>query len=239
MYSTEGIIIKEEESGEADRFFTIFTKDFGKIRALGKGVRKIKAKLRSGLQFFNHIYLEFVQGKYFYTIIEAITIDNFLDLKKEPEKSKALFYIADILDKLIKEGKDERIWLLTLKILNKMGEKKFSGPRLHLLLRYFEWNLLNISGYSPELYRCVNCRSKLKEGRFYFSAKEGGILCLNCRIKDGEAREINIDTIKILRLILGRKKEILEKLKINSERGLKEISKYYLEYILEQELNMI
>ncbi len=250
MYSTEGIVIKEENYGEADRFFTIFTKDFGKIRVMAKGIRKIKAKLRSGLQFFNHIYLEFVRGKYFYTAIEAINIDNFQNLKKEPEKLKILFHISNILNKLLKEGRDERIWDLLLKILNKMKEQRFSGARLDLLLRYFEWNLLDILGYHPELHHCVVCfapldskylmgQEKLKEERLYFSAKEGGILCFRCRDKNKEAKQIDIDTIKILRLILGRKKEILEKLKTGNEKKLKEISRHYLEYILEEKINLL
>lgn len=239
MYHTEGIIIKEEDYGEADRFFTVFTKDFGKIRVMAKGIRKIKAKLRSGLQFFNHIYLEFVRGKYFYTAIEAINIDNFQNLKKEPEKIKILFHISNILNKLLKEGRDERIWDLLLRILNKMKEQRFSGSRLDLLLRYFEWNLLDILGYHPELHHCVVCRSKLKEEGLYFSAKEGGISCFRCRNKDKEAKQIDIDTIKILRLILGRKKEILEKLKTGNEKKLKEISRYYLEHILEEKINLL
>ncbi|PIP78295.1 MAG: DNA repair protein RecO [Gammaproteobacteria bacterium CG22_combo_CG10-13_8_21_14_all_40_8] len=279
MYSTEGIVLKEKDFGEADRFFTLFTKDFGKIKVMAKGVRKIKAKLRGGLQLFHYIYLEFVQGKYFYTAIEAVNINTFLTLRNEPEKLKALFYISELLAKLVKEERDERIWLLFLKIFKKMEESKFSGSRLELLLRYFEWNLLDILGYHPELYNCVNCGVKLREGKpphhnedklpkvtkltesvpvwcggkLYFSAGEGGILCGFCKNKDREAREIELDAIKILRLILGRKKEILEKLKINIQEsgltrsnfleqnldGLKKITQYYLQYLLEEKIEPV
>lgn len=239
MYSTEGIVIKEEDYGEADRFFTILTKDYGKIRAMAKGIRKIKAKLRSGLQISSQIYFEFVQGKYFYTAIEAISLDNFKPIKDNPEKLKSAFYVLFVLDKLVKEGKDERIWLLALKIFKKMAEEKISGPRLDLLLYYFEWNLFDILGYHPELYKCQICQKKLKEGKLYFSAMEGGVLCAFCGRGYKEAKEIDTNTLKILRLILGRKKEILERLKPGPEGKLKEISKYYLEHILEGEANMI
>ncbi|KKU23266.1 MAG: repair protein RecO protein [Microgenomates group bacterium GW2011_GWA1_46_15] len=37
--STEGIVLKRMNVGEADRFVTIFTRDLGKISALAKGVR--------------------------------------------------------------------------------------------------------------------------------------------------------------------------------------------------------
>ncbi len=119
-----------------------------------------------------------------------------------------------------------------------MEEPKISGLRLDLLLRYFEWNLLDILGYHPQLYKCVGCQKKLKEGKFYFSTKDGGILCHFCKNKDKESKEIDVNTLKILRLILGRKKEILEKLKLGQEGRLKEISRRYLEHILEQKIDV-
>ena len=39
--TTVGFIFKERELGEADKIFSIFSKDFGRIELLGKSVRKI------------------------------------------------------------------------------------------------------------------------------------------------------------------------------------------------------
>ncbi len=241
MYKTEGIVLKEEDLGEADRIFSIFTKDFGKVRILGKGTRKIKAKLRAGLQPFHYIYLEFVSGKTFYIATEAMNIYTFSGLRNNLEKLNAVFYISDLLDKLVKEEKDQRIWYLISKILKKTEEPEFFGQRLGLLLRYFEWNLMDILGYHPQLYFCPNCQKKLFESKkLFFSAREGGILCQNCKNLDKKAKEIDQNLIKLLRLILERKKEILERLKLTEEiEKLKEISKYFLEFILEEELYVV
>ena len=40
VYQTEGIIIKRHKFGEADRLLTIFTADFGKVRAIAKGAMR-------------------------------------------------------------------------------------------------------------------------------------------------------------------------------------------------------
>lgn len=240
MYSSEGVVIRSDDYGEADRFFTVFSKDFGKIRVFGKGIRKIKAKLRGGLQILNHIHLEFVQGKHFFTATEAVNIDSFILIKNDPEKLGAVFYLFGILDQLVKEGKDERIWLLVSKIIKKIEEPKFSGPKLSLLIHYFEWNLLDILGYHPELYKCVNCRAKLKEENLFFSSLNGGILCSNCGYRDKESIMIDVNTLKLLRLIMGRKREVLEKLKIDDKKSqIDKITKYYLEGILGERINLI
>ncbi|HBC59309.1 TPA: DNA repair protein RecO, partial [Candidatus Azambacteria bacterium] len=44
MHQTLGVVIKKHDIGEADRFLTIFTRDFGKIETTARGIRKIEAK---------------------------------------------------------------------------------------------------------------------------------------------------------------------------------------------------
>jgi len=240
MYSTEGIVIKEIDYREADRFFTIFTKDFGKIKVFGKGIRKIKAKLRGGLQVFNHIYLEFIQGKYFFTATEAVCKDSFLPIKKNEEKLKTALFLSDIIDGLIKEEKDERIWFLILEIFKKIEDPEFFGEKLEIFIFCFEWELFDMLGYHPELYKCVNCRERLKEGDLSFSVINGGVLCPQCKGKDKGAILISVDNLKILRLILGKRKEILQKLKINKKNDqLKLITQRYGENILGSRTNLI
>jgi len=62
-YRTQGLILKKEDQGEADLLFTIYTKDFGKLEILGRAIRKISSKLRSGAEIFYLSEVEFIQGK--------------------------------------------------------------------------------------------------------------------------------------------------------------------------------
>ena len=71
-YRTKGFIFKKEDRGEADQLFTIYTKDFGKLEILGKAIRKISSKLRSGAETFYLSEIEFIQGKTYKTLTDAI-----------------------------------------------------------------------------------------------------------------------------------------------------------------------
>ncbi len=51
-YQCSGFILKKKNIREADQIFTIYTKEFGKLKFLAKGSRKIKSKLRGGLKLF-------------------------------------------------------------------------------------------------------------------------------------------------------------------------------------------
>ena len=48
---TNGIVIKQTDFGEGDRMLWVFTEDFGIVKAVGRGARKIKSKSGSSSQF--------------------------------------------------------------------------------------------------------------------------------------------------------------------------------------------
>lgn len=237
-FKTDAIVIREQEIGEADKLFTLYTEKFGKIEVLGKGIRKIKAKLKGGLQILNYISLEFVKGKNFFIATDAVLKDDFFEMKKEIKTFRMGLYICALLSNLIKgEEKDEKIWKLSVETLNNLQP---TVDILYLALRYFEWNILSYMGFRPELYHCIFCRGKVRNGKFHFSAKGGGLVCKECyerNVKDN-LKKISSDTIKILRLVLSLNKNILKRLRIEKfqEKELKEISKYFLEYTLEKEI---
>jgi len=76
-YRTRGIILKEANRGEADRLFILYTKDFGKIEILGKGIRRINSKLRPGISFPSLSEIEFIQGKRYKTLTDASLLADF------------------------------------------------------------------------------------------------------------------------------------------------------------------
>lgn len=63
IFHTEGIILKSRASREADKFFWIFTRDFGIIGADARGVRKGDSKLRTFLNDFSRVKISLVKTK--------------------------------------------------------------------------------------------------------------------------------------------------------------------------------
>lgn len=60
---TEGIVLRARNVGEADRVFTIFTRDLGMVYAKGRGVRNLKSLQRYALQPMSLIDVSFVRSK--------------------------------------------------------------------------------------------------------------------------------------------------------------------------------
>lgn len=235
-YRTQGIIFDKKDSGEADRIFTVFTKDYGKLDFLAKSERKITSKLRAGLEIFYLSEVEFVQGKAYKTLTDAILINNFKNLRKSLIRLKIAYGISEILKALIKHQEhDSKVWLLISESFEKLNNPKIKNFNLKIILYYFLWNFLLISGYELEIYNCVVCGEKIKPNNIFFSPKEGGLLCQGCAKNLKSAKEINPNVVKIIRILIKRDWFTLGKLKIDKEHlnQLSEVSRYYFSQILE------
>jgi len=214
-YRTQGFILKKIDSGETDRIFTIYTKDFGKLELLAKAERKIKSKLRAGLEPFYLSEIEFIQGKTHKTLTDAILINSFKNLRKTLKRLSVAYKISEVIDNLVKgQEPDEKIWQLLTDVFEKLNNFSLVGDRLLLIYHYSLWNLFSILGYELELYHCSLCQKKLNPGDVYFSPKEGGLICQNCSKKVKSVKEADLATIKILRIILKKDWPLLSKLKI-------------------------
>jgi DNA repair protein RecO (recombination protein O) len=241
-YSTPAFVFKKEERGEADQLFTVYTRDFGKLEILGKGIRKISSKLRSGMEIFYLSEIEFIQGKIYKTLTDAFLIEKFQNLRNDPKRLGIAYKIADDLGNFVRgEEPDERIWQLlneTFQKLNTSGTRRAGvKPKTYnLIYYYFFWNFISILGYKPELYFCPICQKKLKPEKLYFSSKEGGIICYDCSKKIRDKIEVKPEAVKILRKILEGDWKILSRLRNVEEyfKSIKEISKNYSLFISEK-----
>ena len=214
-YRTPGIILKKIDRGEADQIFTIYTKDFGKLEILGKAIRKISSKLRSGAEIFYLTEIEFIQGKTHKTLTDAISLDKFENLRKDLKKLAIAYKISEVLDNLVKgQEPDEKIWNLLNETFYKLNDYKLKAERYKLIYYCFLWNLLSILGYKAELHNCPICQKKLRPEELYFNPKEGGIICSNCFKKVKSGKEVKAEIVKILRIILEKDWKTLSKLKI-------------------------
>ena len=247
-YRTEGIFLKEEGRGEADQVFTIFTKDYGKLEVLGRAIRKIKSKLRSGADLFYLAEIEFIQGKTYKTLTDAILIDKFKNLRENPQRLNYTYQIADALDSLTgKEERDDKIWELLNRSFQELNNLKLEiknsleirNLKLEIIFYYFLWNLFSLLGYKPEFHNCPVCGEKLLPETFWFVPEEGGVVCWRClkeieKEKKKAAKEISVDTVKVLRLFLSETWEILPRIKVtrDCERNLEEISNLYLNFLI-------
>src|SRR3990167_3836469 len=77
IYKAQGIILARKNVGEADRVLTVFTNEYGKVRVIAKGIRRINSRRSPHLEVFNHVGLMIRHGKAMDSVTEAETIESF------------------------------------------------------------------------------------------------------------------------------------------------------------------
>ena len=234
-YRMQGIIFKKEDRSEADRIFSVFTSELGRLEVVGRAIRKITSKLKKGIEIFYLSEIEFIQGKNRKTLTDTIAIEKFSNIVQDPSKLEISYKIGEVLDNFINgQEKDELVFALLKETFHKLNNQKLQIFNIQLIYYYFLWNFLSAIGYHPEIQKCVICRLKLCQNSLYFSNKDGGVICKNCLNPNIEAEKVNSDIVKILRLILKKDWEVLSKLKIDifSQNLFKEISDNYYYHIL-------
>jgi DNA repair protein RecO (recombination protein O) len=229
-----GFVFKKEDRGEADQLFKIFSRDLGKIEVLGKGIRKISSKLRSQIDIFYLSEIEFVQGKTQKRLTDVLSIEKFKNLRKSIKKLSVAFRISEVLNELITgEEKDERIWNLILNTFQNLESFPSYSKIYNLIYYYFFWNLISILGHRPEIDHCCVCQKGLKSGKIYFNPNQGGTICQRCFENIKEGKEIDLNLIKILKIIMEKKFSFLKRLEFKEEdlKKLKTISDYYFDFL--------
>lgn len=228
-YKTKGIIIKRSHFGEADRILTIFSDKMGKIRAIGKGIRKQNSRLGGHLELFCLGNLVIAEGRNLDIVTEAEIIECFFDIRNNLKSTHISYYLAEAIDKMTAEyEKHEEVFNLLLEVLNSVG--KINDD---LLIAFFELKLLSYLGFKPELNYCLKCHRKLDEIN-YFDSAEGGLICQNC---SHHGLQISPNAIKLFRLFIRDHLDGLKKIKIATsiQKEARTITQNYLDYISGQE----
>lgn len=148
-YKSEGVVLKRSNFGEADRLITIFTKHYGKLTFIAKGVRRVTSRKRGSLEIFNVISFLAARGRGMDIITEAETIETFSGWRKKLKKVAAAYEICEILDKLTAEASEqEEVYYLLVQSLKKINEIEENSLSEHI--NSFGGNLLKLLGFWPK-----------------------------------------------------------------------------------------
>ena len=199
---TEGIVLKELPLKENDSFFVLFTKDFGKLEVLAKGIKKPESKLCGHLNQFSISDFAIVKGRNFYQLAGSVISQNFSNLNNNFFGLFLLSYCLEVINfltdyeqrehLLYQELSDILVFFSKENIEDKINEKSFLS--YCGMASCFNYRLLCLLGYKPELDHCVICKNEPNDFYFNFS---GGIVCEKCfKFSD---KKISMEMIKILK----------------------------------------
>ncbi len=235
-YHTQAIVLSHIEYGEADRILKLFTLEKGKISAIAKGVRKIRSRKAGHLEPFTYVNLYLAKGRNLDIITQAETINPFMGLRENLERVAFASYVMELLDRFTyEEGQNVGIFRLLASTLSRLE----SQTNTETIVHFFELRFLDLLGFRPQLFECVECGDGVIEQDQYFSPLLGGVLCPKCGNSRGEAWRVEKDVLRYFRHLQRSRWEKVANIVIPEEieRKLADLITKYFTYLLERKLN--
>lgn len=151
MHATEGIVLKKIDAGEADAFFVIYTKDFGKIKALATGIKKENAKLKGHLEPLSMVSIQFVRARRGERLTHAELTRPWHNIRSDLHKSVAALAVAEIIEQHCFPGeRDEALWETILEHFSLLERGTLGREGVAEFLAKFRSSFFEDLGYGRE-----------------------------------------------------------------------------------------
>src|SRR5438309_6694826 len=73
-YRDAAVVLRKLDYGEADRIYTLLTREHGKVGAIAKGVRRPNSKLAAALELFSEIDVQLARGRNLDVVTQAVRL---------------------------------------------------------------------------------------------------------------------------------------------------------------------
>lgn len=184
---TKAIVIRKTPAGEHDQMVTLYSEDFGTMRAMARGSLRPSSLQSMHLETLNVIDFEVIQGRAWPIISSAMLIDPHRGVKDSLPKLAAVQFFTEVLDKIAFENeKDSQLWEFLTAMLS-----DFEGADAEDVLSLFrtqQAKFLKVLGYAPQIERCVVCSTNPfagSEKMIALSTELGGVMCSDCFLAGG------------------------------------------------------
>jgi DNA repair protein RecO (recombination protein O) len=178
ILKTEGLVLKTFDFRETSRIATFFTRDYGKLKGVLKGIRNDPKKFGSHIDRFsvNDIVYYPSRRSDLHLISQCDLKEYFFPVRQDYRRSLAANYILELVDVVMPpEQPNGKVYHLMQDCLNTLGSIRDIDKLVHI----FQVKILALSGFRPHIDSCVRCQKKIG-GKARFSLKSGGLICPHC-----------------------------------------------------------
>lgn len=137
----KGFVLRKVNFGDSDRYVTLFSKNFGKVEVVAKGVRKITSRRASSIEPLNLIDFQSVKTSKNYILTEVKLIDSFDHLKHELAAIKKVFLTCELLDAILPAGVAH---IQVFDLIERASVKMLENEKN---MAYFQAKLLSLLGF--------------------------------------------------------------------------------------------
>jgi DNA repair protein RecO (recombination protein O) len=177
---TEAFVLRTYSLAEADKICVFLTRDWGKVRGVAHGARRMKSRFGSALEPLTQVALSYYEkeGRELVSIRTCdIVWSHFNRAARDVETASAFSYLSELLNEFMPEQEpNERVYRLLGATLEAIERDQKLSP----LVRYFETWLLRLVGFFPDTTLCAVCGEPAGGEQTMFLTAAGEPRCSGC-----------------------------------------------------------
>ena len=178
-HEAEAVVLRQYTLAEADRIIVLFTREFGKVRAVAQGAKKLKSRLGACIEPLTHVRTEFYarEGADLGRIHRCEIIHSYLGHGAGLDRVYGFTYFSEIIQEMVEDNNPNHLlFRLFISVLN-AGEAVGISESL---VRYFEVWSLKLNGLLPDYGTCSVCGKCVIDFGFYAWLEAGQGCCAEC-----------------------------------------------------------
>jgi DNA repair protein RecO (recombination protein O) len=180
LRETEAIVLRTYRLGEADKIVSLFARQMGRLRGVAQGARRPKSRFGAALEPLSYVRLWIFEreNRDLLRLNSAELMESFFAMQQDYRVQVAAQYVAEVAERFLPEREvNERVFRLLLAVLRAFrATGQVSRPLL-----YFDYWMLRLGGFLPDLDRCAACGRELGDESGYYGQGSEGLLCQLCR----------------------------------------------------------
>ncbi len=230
----DAIVLRTVEFSETSLVVTLFSREFGKLRGLAKGGRRLKGPFESALDLLARVRVVFIRKSpdTLNLLTEAKLVRRFRIPGRELSALYAAYYVAELLGELTDDDDPHpELFDLAEETLVALSAGE---PVLRRLLR-FELGALRILGHLPSLDRCADCGGDVSAtGPTAFALLDGGVVCTECRAGKSQVVSLSGGSVRLMAALADPTNRLWQRVALHpqSRAELRRVLHQYVAHLL-------
>jgi DNA repair protein RecO (recombination protein O) len=152
---TDAVVLRSIHYRDQSKILTLYTKSYGRLSVIAKGVRSPQNKYASAFEVGSHITVVLYKksSRDIQNISDASIITPYLNLTSSLDRLSAMHHVVELI-RLCTEDEEQnhKIYTLLVSVLDKINDSK---KNLTNIFFYFQVKLIAHLGFKPSFSECV------------------------------------------------------------------------------------
>ncbi len=183
LHRTPAIVLRKIDFSETSQVLHLYTRDLGKVPCIAKGSKRAKSAFRGAfdlLGLYDIIRLEKQPGD-LDLLTQSESLKEYRGVRGDLGRFGAACWIAEFVGEMTMDAQPQPD---LFDLLKGSLEKLDKGGPIAETVFLFWGQALRILGFEPRMGECGVCKARLSGPEAYFSARDGGVVCIRCTPRD-------------------------------------------------------